>query len=123
MRNCRGAGNGEKGGETGNGIDNKQLEQLVGKKIELYDSRKPDSLVGVLLDAPPGERCQYAVVYHEQGEFKYRLLPAHLLSLATASENTVKMGWEFVEMEGRYIGNRTFQLGLKALFEKAGVPV
>lgn len=125
MGNGRGAGT---SGETGNGLSNErmsneQLEQLVGKRVELYDSRKPEPLVGVILYAPKEERCEHAVVYRRQGEYKYKLLPAHLLSLASASENTVKMSWEFVGLEGRYIGDRTFLLGLKALFEKAGVPI
>ncbi len=112
------------GGGTDSGMSNEQLEQLVGKRVELYDPRKTEPLEGVILYAPKEERCEHAVVYRRQGEYKYRLLPAHLLSLQEVADKNVKMNWEFVELEGRYeIGNRTFLLGLKTLFEKAGLPI
>jgi hypothetical protein len=103
-------------------LDDTLLEQYVGKKIELYDPRKNGPLLGVVLYAPSQERSQYVVAYRAPGGFHYRLLLPHLLSLLDQSESTIKMNWEFVEIEGRYEnGNRTFLLGLEALFEKAGL--
>ncbi len=107
------------------GIDNAQLKQLVGRKVELYDPHRNKSLTGLVLYAPPqDQRCEYVLAYRNGGGFKYKLLPPHLISSLDTAGKVTKMAGEIHEQVSGYGHDRsTLALGLEALFREQGLVI
>ncbi len=108
------------------GIKPAQLEQLVKKKVELYDPRTKKSLTGLVLYAPPkDQRSEHALVYQERGEFFYQILPPHWISSLEITPEGIRLAGEINDQIRSWYdsGYKTLALGLEALFKQAGLAI